>query len=251
MMKNMVRQVIQALILVLIGIVTGSVLVGGIVKIREAAARIQCANNFRQIGLSMTNYCDAYEGRFPLAAVPNPNLRPEDRLSWFVEILPFVESNTIYTEMNKQKSWDCEENHFAALLRQKIFQCPATSNRQPVSACSRTDYVGISGIGANAADLPQDDTGAGLFGFARSLTVRDIKNGASMLIAAMETSEVCGSWTAAGAQTVRGLDPCGPRYLGVGGQFGGKHRGGANVMRAEGSVRCSMKPSIRECWRHW
>lgn len=243
------RSVLHALIVALIGMVVGSLFVGGIFKIREAAARIQCANNLRQLGLSMQNYCDTYERGFPQAAMLSHDLPPEKRLSWLVEILPFVESNTIYPKIIKSQAWDSEENRFAALLRLKLFQCPAYPERQPDSVFAATHYVGIAGIGTDAISIPLDDSRAGLFGYSRRVRLSDIHGGASMLIAVMETSEASGSWTAAGAPTVRGLDPSGPHYLGVSGQFGGTHRGGANVLSADASVRFlkeSIQPELLE-----
>jgi prepilin-type processing-associated H-X9-DG protein len=49
-------------------------------------------------------------------------------------------------------------------------------------------------------------------------------------------SRASGAWTAGGPATVRGLNEDDP-YLAIDGQFGGIHRGGANVLFADASVR--------------
>jgi prepilin-type processing-associated H-X9-DG protein len=245
---KIVRNIIHALIAVLMGMVVGSLLVGSIVRIREAAAHIQCNNNLRQLGLAMRNYQDSKRG-FPLAGMANPDLRPEERLSWIVEINPYIQADNLYSKMDKKKSWDAEENRFAALMRHNCLQCPAYRQRLPVGVFAPSHYLGISGIGADAIELPEDDPRAGLFGYTRSVTPSAMQGGTGMLIGVMETSEASGSWTAAGPPTVRGLDPSGPSYLGVGGQFGGMHRGGVNVLRADGSVRFlneSVYPEVLE-----
>lgn len=66
---------------------------------RRAAARSQCANNLKQIAIGLHNYGDTYPteqrqtGGLPAGTVPSAARPPEERLSWYVEVLPFVEQD--------------------------------------------------------------------------------------------------------------------------------------------------------------
>jgi prepilin-type processing-associated H-X9-DG protein len=238
---------IQILILVLIGLICGGILTNFIVQTRAAAARAQCYNNLRSLALAIANYHECYS-KFPKAAEENPDLLPERRLSWIVGIWPFVEAGPGYSKMDHKKGSDAEENCFAALIRWKTLDCPGYV-APPTATMNPTCYVGITGIGADAINLPVEDRRAGFFGYERILKLADFKNHASSILMLAETSQVQGSWTAAGSPTTRGLIPDGSPYLGAGGQFGGNHRHGANVAFMDGSVRFveqSIDPAVWE-----
>ena len=242
------RNAVVALLIALILFVMVGLLVPAIVKVREAAARMQCSNNLKQLGLAMHNYNGTFT-KFPKAAMPNPDLPLADRLSWIVDSVPYIEANNLFNKMDKEKGWDAEENRFATLMVLKYLQCPGHSDRRPVSTLAPSDYVGIAGIGANAADLPLKDDRAGFFGYERALTVADLNHRGGEILMLAETSQVSGAWTAAGPPTTRGLEPSGPAYLGSGGQFGGNHPHGANTVFADGSVRFvenSIDPALWE-----
>jgi prepilin-type processing-associated H-X9-DG protein len=235
------RSAVQASVLVLGLVVVGSLAVVAVVRIREAAARTQCQNNLKQLGLALGNYHDTF-ARFPPAAMPNPELPPERRLSWLYCIVPFVEADTLYRKVDQAKGWDAEENRFAALRAYPIMVCPSNQDREPVSTLEPTSYVGIAGLGADAVSLPEGDARAGCFGYERKLKVDDVRERSGNILMVLETAQVESAWTAAGRPTARGLERGGLLYVGAGGQFGGIHRGGAGALFADGSVRFLEEP---------
>jgi prepilin-type N-terminal cleavage/methylation domain-containing protein len=100
--------VVIAIIAVLIGL-----LLPAVQKVREAAARIQCANNLKQWALAAHGYHDARD-TFPpglnrdQGAPSTPTPDPTRRYSWCVVLLPFVEQGNLeqrwnYTDFNSNR----------------------------------------------------------------------------------------------------------------------------------------------------
>jgi prepilin-type N-terminal cleavage/methylation domain-containing protein len=132
--------VVIAIIAILIGL-----LLPAVQKIREAANRMKCSNNLKQIGLGLHNHHDAM-GEFPPALdtilLPNGTTKVH---SWCPRILPFVEQDNLFRQYRFDLNWDEGANDAAAgPIKQKvpIFLCPSApqSGRQGTNrAC--TDYA--------------------------------------------------------------------------------------------------------------
>jgi len=265
------RRLINVLVLVLVFVLAGGLVLSAIPKIHAAAARQQCQNNLKQIGLGLHNYRDSY-GSFPSATIPNDAVPCDKRLSWLVDTVPYMDQLRLL--IDRKKAWDDEVNRVPRtryeddndhwiekpLGELKLFRCPDNPTVATADAPGLTDYVGISGVGKNAAELALGYPGAGFFGCDRKLKLGDIKDGTANTIMVAETNVANGPWTAGGFSTVRGLDPAGGPYLGVGGQFGSGHRSCrgwfsptstviTHVVYADGSVRGltdSVSPAVLE-----
>jgi prepilin-type N-terminal cleavage/methylation domain-containing protein/prepilin-type processing-associated H-X9-DG protein len=75
--------VVIAIIAVLIGL-----LLPAVQKVREAASRIKCANNLKQIGLGIHNFCDSNDGRFPRSTHATTDFEK----TWIYTLAPYLEN---------------------------------------------------------------------------------------------------------------------------------------------------------------
>ncbi len=80
-------------VIAIIGILV-ALLLPAVQAAREAARRIQCTNNLKQIGLTVHNFHDTYNGTPPL------NIGDQKRASFHIAILPFGEATNVYNLFN-------------------------------------------------------------------------------------------------------------------------------------------------------
>src|ERR1700724_3382809 len=84
---------IELLVVIAIIAVLIALLLPAVQAAREAARRVQCINNMKQIGIAMHNYQSA------MGSLP-PGFKESAYGTWIVFILPFIEGNNSFNAWN-------------------------------------------------------------------------------------------------------------------------------------------------------
>jgi hypothetical protein len=200
-------------------------LIPAVQKVREAAQRINSANNLKQIGIAMHNYHDT-NGTFPPAAITSEDGKP--LLSWRVAILPYLEQQALYKEFHLDEPWDSPHNMKLLERMPKVYFNP---RRGLTSELGSTYYqVFVSKREPGERSVFQEG------GPSASLTAITNTDGTAYTWLAIEADEAT-PWTKPGDIPYSPKRPL-PR-------LGRLYPGGYMALFADGSVR-TMRPNLPE-----
>lgn len=116
---------IELLVVIAIIAILIALLVPAVQKVREAAARLQCQNNLKQMALALHGYHDNYKV-LPAGVEDSTGPYPGCYLSFNVFILPFIDQTPLYGKFNFKKSYDDASNIPNGLTPPPPYQCPSS-----------------------------------------------------------------------------------------------------------------------------
>jgi prepilin-type N-terminal cleavage/methylation domain-containing protein/prepilin-type processing-associated H-X9-DG protein len=181
--------VVIAIIAVLIGL-----LLPAVQKTREAAARMSCANNLKQLGLGAHNFHGVYS-RFPsgvnLGKFYGNNAGPPvpgQGFSLFEALLPFIEQDNLYKQLNftygggyNTQYFNCNGPNSPGNTIVKTYLCPSDIAPAQVTYLNRY-YFGANSYGGNAGIRSFYWTAmdnSGIFYINSSVRFTDVSDGTS------------------------------------------------------------------------
>lgn len=235
-------------VIAIIGILV-ALLLPAVQAAREAARRMSCSNNCKQIGIAFHNYHDSFK-KFPTGGDNGPtnccdaDANRVDHYNWTFHILPYMEATAVYD------MWPGD----VATLRQTIvptFYCPTRRALRLYKNMAKSDYAGSRGTGDNGVLVKTASTGwigfqSILDGTSNTLMVAEARVHRGF----MESGGCCSdnepAWNSGWADDVirHGnnnpplrdvIDISLPADI-VDGDFGSSHPGGMIAVFADGSV---------------
>ena len=123
-------------VIAIIGVMVG-LLLPAVQAAREAARRMTCSNNLKQIGIAVHNYHDTFR-MFP------PSSFNANRLAWTVHTLPFIEQQSLFEQFNMNLFYNAGTNNVLGMTRVNTYICP--SIKSPVSSIANGGEA-INGVG--------------------------------------------------------------------------------------------------------
>jgi len=166
---------VELLVLIAVMAILTALMVPAIQRVRESAARTQCTNNLKHIGLGIHSFHDVHkllpQGGWSPPGACSADFKDRRQFGWSFQILPFVEQCSVY------KSHRIDTIRTAVV---PIYHCP--SRRQPGLYRNHNviDYAGCAGSAADGAD------GVMARGYVPMLAMSEIGDGVSNTIMVAE-----------------------------------------------------------------
>jgi hypothetical protein len=180
---------------------------------REAARRVQSANNLRVMGLALHNYHDAYM-TFPPGAIVDASGR--DYHGWQTMLLPYVEAVSVYNQVDFNVPWNDAKNLAPTQTQIPVYLAPGIGEVNDASGYALSHYAGNSE----------------LFGKNKGIRVMQITDGTSNTI---QVGEAAGNFKPWGhPENLR--DPANGIHTGPD-SFGRPNSQVAAFLMVDGSVR--------------
>ncbi len=111
-------------VIAIIGVLV-ALLLPAVQSAREAARRMSCGNNLKQIGLALHNYHDSFQV-FPPGNITDGNCcSVPSQTVWTISILPYIEGLNLQNQYNFNRTNEDPVNAFVRTQRVAVYECPS------------------------------------------------------------------------------------------------------------------------------
>ena len=173
-------------VIAIIGILV-ALLLPAVQAAREAARRMHCKNNLRQIGLAMHNYHDAHR-KFPPGVLGTSGGKGDNHKlhTWQALTLPFLEQTNLNSAYDYTVRFDHSRNAPHVMQQLSIYRCPSHEIHLVDNRFGASHYSACGGTVPGAND--------GVLFPMSTIRFRDIADGTSNTIAVGEIAYEIGGW---------------------------------------------------------
>jgi prepilin-type N-terminal cleavage/methylation domain-containing protein/prepilin-type processing-associated H-X9-DG protein len=201
---------------------------------REAARRVRCLSNLRQVGLALHGYHDAIR-TFPPGGWEwrPPRNTTKRQIAWSALILPHLEQRPLYDGLNLHTPFDSPANTTGAATVLSVYLCPTVPrSEERLQGRGACDYGGLFGQRIVGNNNPPN----GMMLYDVTLPIAQVRDGTSQTIHAGEDGGFPdGQW-------INGLNVFDQAFAinrapGFENDLSSDHPGGAHALFADGSVR--------------
>jgi prepilin-type N-terminal cleavage/methylation domain-containing protein/prepilin-type processing-associated H-X9-DG protein len=181
---------IELLVVIAIIAILVALLVPAVQQVRAAAARTQCQNNFKQIGIALQSYHDSNK-TFPPGYSSSYDAQGNDTgpgWGWAAYILPQIEQQALYSAIRFDQPIEASVNAPARVTPVTVYLCPVDTaaptwtvskhdlaGNPTATLCSvaSASYIGVFGVSEPGVD------GEGIFFRDSKISVKDVTDGTS------------------------------------------------------------------------
>ncbi|ODT98663.1 MAG: prepilin-type N-terminal cleavage/methylation domain-containing protein [Planctomycetes bacterium SCN 63-9] len=188
---------IELLVVIAIIAVLIALLLPAVQAAREAARRIQCTNNMKQMGLALHNYADT-NNRFPIGGLGRDPVSgnyagsPIYRQPFCVAVLPYLEQGVVFASYNAKQIFSAADNSTTRMTMINTWNCPSDTPQifTGAGAGSPSDYKGNYGVNWGPDIYRNPLPGLGVFYLGFGASFGEISDGTSNTLALLEMLQV-------------------------------------------------------------
>lgn len=166
-------------VIAIIGILVG-LLLPAVQAAREAARRMQCSNNLKQLALAFHNYHDTHR-TFPAYQYNVANTNSWQGHGALTMVLPFIEQTALFNNMRFTEAFDTGYNNDVGRRKVAAFLCP-TDISYPDSNWGGNNYVVNGGAQVGLYDTNSNSVAGGAFNRSQGSRMGDLSDGTSNVI---------------------------------------------------------------------